>query len=343
MGIDDGLEHQGREGFARLGLSGDDVLRVGLMPGDFAALRRGRREIDDRVEDRLYSDVEQRRNRQDREDAPRHERLLQSSEKVLDRQGALLEELLHQALVGLGDHLDEGLALGVGGGLHVLWHLDAVEPSRLVVGVDERLAGDEVPVAHELLLFTQGDGHGEATPAERRLQRSEHAVERRAIPIHPVHRHQSGQAVFVRHPPGLGRLDLDPGDGVDNEERRVGHPQGRLRLGEEVGIARGVDEVDLDLAPLGERHGGLEADPPFDLVGIEVGDRRAVLDATETVRRSGSVEEGGDQRRLSASTVPDDRDVPDAVGVENLGGCHLLSPHFASDGMERVRPRCLGS
>jgi hypothetical protein len=69
--------------------------------------------------------------------------------------------------------------------------------------------------------------------------------------------------------------------------------------------------------PLERRHREADRDLPFDLFGIEIGRRRAVVDATEAVDRARLVKKRRDEGRL-----------PDAVvagyGHVTNGGCGIL-------------------
>ena len=79
-----------------------------------------------------------------------------------------------------------------------------------------------------------------------------------------------------------------PSDGGDDEQGRVRGAQAGPQLADEVGVAGGVEQVDLDAVPFdgdqGELHRALL--PVLDLV--EVGDRGAVLDAAGPGDRSRS-------------------------------------------------------
>jgi hypothetical protein len=131
---------------------------------------------------------------------------------------------------------------------------------------------------------------------------------------------RSRERVLLGVGPHLLRLHLDPGHAVHHDQRSVGHPQRGARLGEEVRVAGGVEEVDLGLAPLAPGHGGLQADLALDLVGVEVGDGRPVLHAAEAVHRPGVEEDCGDQRRLAAAPVADHGHIADVGRLEDLHG-----------------------
>ena len=112
--IGDGLPHE-RGGRAVVG----DGASTRRRSSDRRRLERpiGRRRhvADDRVEQRLDADVQHRRRAQQREDLAGARRACEARDELFLRQRAGFEELLHQRIVGLGDHLDERFARGVRG------------------------------------------------------------------------------------------------------------------------------------------------------------------------------------------------------------------------------------
>ena len=153
---------------------------------------------------------------------------------------------------------------------------------------------------------------------ERLLDRLERPLEGGVVAVHAVDHDEAREAALLREAPDLLGLDLDAGDGVDHHQRGLGDAQRRARLGQEVRVAGRVDQVDLGLLPLGERERRQQADLALDLVGVEVGDRGALVDAAEPVHGAGVEEQRGDERRLAAAAVPDHGDVADVRGVVNL-------------------------
>ena len=98
---------------------------------------------------------------------------------------------------------------------------------------------------------------------------------------------------------------------------RVGGAHRADHLRHEDAVAGRVDQVDLVLLPLERSHREADRDLPFDLLGVEIGRCRAVVDATEAVDRARLVKERRDERRLPDAVVAGDGHVTD-------GGCGIL-------------------
>ena len=258
---------------------------------------------------------------EDGEEAAGEHGVAEPLHQVVVGQRALLEELLDQRLVGLGHHLHEPLDGGGGGRLRLVRHVHLLELAALVVGVDVGPVREQVGHAHEALLLAQGDGHRHHPPAEGPLERLEGAGEARPVAIDPVDHDDAREVVLLRVGPDLLGLHLDSGHRVDHHQGRVGHAQGRARLGQEVGVAGGVEEIDLGLSPLPVGEAGLQADLPLDLVGVEIGGGGAVVHPAEAVQGPHVVEHGGGQGGLAAAPVAHEGDVADARSVVDL---HLL-------------------
>ena len=103
---------------------------------------------------------------------------------------------------------------------------------------------------------------------------------------------------------------------VDEQQHAVDHRQPALDLPAEVGMARRVDDVDLDRAVADGRVLGQDRDPllAFELPGVEdpLGD---VLVRAEC---AGLPEQRIDERRLAVIDVGDDGDVADVGALRHL-------------------------
>src|ERR1019366_4696460 len=152
------------------------------------------------------------------------------------------EIALHHLVVGHDDPLDERLA-------HTVLDLGHVIGNRpgggLWPSVHDRRVCEEIRDALEVSLATYGQldwGDARAEPVSELIKGP---FEIGPLPVELVHEHESRDAKLGRQPPGLLGLYFDALDGAHDEHSEVGDRETRLDLGYEVGIARGIDDVDL--------------------------------------------------------------------------------------------------
>ncbi len=222
---------------------------------------------------------------------------------------------------------------------------------RLVLGLlddalDERAALVLVTVQGPGVAGEQAD-QGAVRLAE--VHRQHRVAERLpGLPHHPVvvgaGMVELGDDHDARHPDvgtlapqGPGRL-VDALVGGDHEHRAVRRPQPRPQLADEVGVARGVEQVDLH--PLVHQGRERQAHRPLlpHLRLVEVADGAALRRAARPVKHTGRDQKGLDQGRLARSGGADEGHVADRVRpVRNRGGllpagarsllsCHVPPP-----------------
>jgi hypothetical protein len=174
--------------------------------------------------------------------------------------------------------------------------------------------GSTTPV--KCLSSPMGAGWGQWAPSVWRA--TPRAIERCPIAVEPVDADQAGQAQLGGGLPCLLRLHLDPGHGVHDHERGIGHAQRRARVIEEVPEAGRVDEVDLGLVPLRVRQACAQRVLAGDFFFVVVGDRRAVVHKAEPVDHAGGEQQRGHQLRLPAPAVANHGHIADAGSIVNL-------------------------
>ncbi len=199
-------------------------------------------------------------------------------------------------VVGGGDPLQHQVEQG--GEVGPLDPLLERGPAVLGVGVDDRevdLVGVGVEVEEELVDLV--DDLGDAGVGAVDLVDDE---DHRQLRLQRLAQHEAG----------LRQRALG---GVDQEQDAVDHGQGALDLAAEVGVAGGVDDVELDVAAGHRRVLGEDRDP---LLLLEVHRVHHPLgDVLALAEGAGLPEHGVDQRRLAVVDVGDDRDVPEVVCV----------------------------
>ena len=170
--------------------------------------------------------------------------------------------------------------------------------ARLGVGVDDReldlvLVGAEV---HEQLVDVVEDLGRPGVAAVDLVEGDDD----RQMPRHRL----------LEHVAGLGQRALGR---VDEEEDRVDHQQAPLDLAAEVGVARGVDDVEADAGVVDRRLLGEDRDPLLALQVHRVHD--PVDKGLVRPERARLAEHRVDERRLAVVDMGDDRDVPE-VGAD---------------------------
>ena len=147
----------------------------------------------------------------------------------------------------------------------------------------------------------------------------ERALEAGALAIEPVEHDEPRQAELVGRLPRPSRsAPSTPATASTTTSGGVGDVQRRARVAEEVADARRVDQVDLLLVPLGVGEAGRQRVLAGDLLLVEIGDGRAVVDLAEAVDHAGVGENGRGELRFAGAAVSDERDIPDAGGVVDL-------------------------
>ena len=214
----------------------------------------------------------------------------------------LLDQLVVQAVLLVGDVGRDRLGVVLAVGL-----------------VLEPLVGEHVGDTVELLLLAERELEGHEAGAERRLQVVEHGAEVGAGLVLLVDEDQPRDAAFGALAPGQLGADLHAVDRADHQHGQVGDRQRGVDVAGEVGVARGVDEVDLvGLAvrrlPLERGQREREGHRTFGLFGLGVTHRRPVLDPSRPGEHPGPEEQRLGQRRLATPAVADDGDVADLVG-----------------------------
>ena len=155
----------------------------------------------------------------------------------------------------------------------------------------------------------------------------EHFLDPRVGTIDLVDDDDRRQPAFERlaqHEPGLRQR---PFRGVDQQQDAVDHRQHALDLTAEVGVARGVDDVDEQVLVVDRGVLGQDGDAAFPFeVGIV---HRPLGDPLVRAERAALVEQRIHQRRLAMVDVGDDGDVaPERIGDCRGGLCvrgHLYS------------------
>ena len=173
--------------------------------------------------------------------------------------------------------------------------------------------GQQIGDAAERRLLTDRQLERRDARAESVAQLLERALEARPFAVELVDEHHAGHAELRGDLPRRIRLDLDAFDRADHEDGQVGHAQRRVDVADEVRVPGAVDEVDLVVLPLERRERERQGQPALLLLGVEVGDRRSVLDPADPSDGAGAVQQRLGQGRLARSAVAHQGDVSDLL------------------------------
>ena len=124
---------------------------------------------------------------------------------------------------------------------------------------------------------------------------------------------------FLEHEAGLRHRSVE---GIDQQQDRVDHLQHPLDFAAEVGMAGGVDDVDLQPAVVNGKVLGEDGDAALLLQVVAVHDPFG--DDLVLAEDSGLLEHGVDQGGLAVVDVGDDGDVADVLGHDLNGSLPAL-------------------
>ena len=165
---------------------------------------------------------------------------------------------------------------------------------------------------------------GEASRARAQLMRRAHrddgrrqplgdipqqALVTRAAPVDLVHEQHGRDAQPLQRPHQDAGLRLDALDGRDHQHRPVEHAQRAFHLGDEVRVARRVDQVDGHVADRERHDGRLDRDAALPFQRQRVGLGGAVIDAADLVDDPGRVQQPFGQGGLTGVYMRQDPQV----------------------------------
>ncbi len=290
---------------------GDPALLAEVPEGDVGAGAEGSGE-DPRVRDLLP-----RRTPLDLEDGARErtvgvpvgggQQFLDPVDQLVDARARDGGAEVHRMDHGLPGSVDEGGtepgagegALDISAEQVVVLLGEDVERGRTEAGDEVRAGGAE----------PGGSAHRHRGGREPFDDRPQHTVTVRAPPVDLVDEDQRGDAQPSQGPHQDAGLRLDPLDGRDHEHGAVEDAEHPLHLGDEVGVARSVDEVDRHVVDRERHDGGLDGDAAPALQREGVGLRVPVVDAADLVDHTDRVQQPLGQAGLTCVDVRENSEV----------------------------------
>ena len=238
----------------------------------------------------------------------REERLSQSVEDVLVGKGALIEELLHEGLVGLGDALHQVLVAlfrHFAQGLHI--------PGE---GAHHSLEG-------LLLAIGQGDRHAGLLDAGL-LQQLHRALKVRLVLVAAVDENHAGQMEVAGHAPGADGARPDALGGIHHQHQAIRLADGVEGIPTEIRCSGGVHEEEMPVLPGGVQDGRIDGTLLLLLLLPEIRDAGAGIHAALTGDRAALEDNQVGERGLAGARLASQHEIANAFGGtifhENLLG-----------------------
>ena len=177
--------------------------------------------------------------------------------------------------------------------------------------VDICLVAKQIGNAVERSVLADGEFNRGDTGSESILQVRQGVVERGPFLVEFVDENHPRYTELLCDSPGVLGLYLDTLCGVDHEDGEIDNAEGGMDISDEIGVAGGVDEVDLVPHPLEGCQCQAQRHVASVLLRIEIGDRVALLDGSQALDRAGAVQQGFSQRCLACAGMPNQGDVAD--------------------------------
>ena len=300
------------------------VLRVEADDG--RNVLRARQVVDDGVQHRLHTLVLEGGAAEHRVGLTVDGELADAGADLVLGQFAGLEVLLEQLLVGLGDLVEQLGTILLSLVLQVGRDVDGVVVGTQIAGnvvPDVGLHADQVDDAGEVVLSADRQLDDQRGRAQLGLDGVDGVVEVSAELIHLVDEADTRNAVLVSLTPhGLG-LRLHAFLAIEHGDSTIEHTQGALHLGREVHVARGIDDVDLELlllvmgltVPEAGGSSGLNGDAALLLLSHEVHRRGAIVGLADLVVLTGVEQNTLGGSGLTGIDVSHDADVTDLVEI----------------------------
>ena len=155
--------------------------------------------------------------------------------------------------------------------------------------------------------------HGQRLPPQPIRDLVETPLETSTDTVELVDEADPGDVVTIRLSPNRLALCLNALDGTEDHHRPIQNSQTAFHLGREIDVAGRVDDVDRRLLPTAGDGSRIDCDSATGLVGIEIRDRRAVVDTAQPVRMPAVEQDPLRRRRLARIDVGHDTNVADAA------------------------------
>jgi hypothetical protein len=174
----------------------------------------------------------------------------------------------------------------------------------------ERLVVQAIWLGHGLAAAEAADrSHRDDSRGQQGADIAQHPVVLGTTPVDLVHEDEGGDAQPPQRPHQHAGLGLHPFHGGDDQDGTVQDAQHALYLGDEIGVAGRVDQVDGQVTDRERHHRGLDRDATLALQRERIGLGTAVIDTADLADHSGGVQQPFGQARLAGVNMGHDPQV----------------------------------
>ena len=294
-----------------------------------AACRRAREGVGNNVEQRCHAPYLGGRTAEHRHDAAVDDALVDRFDRLFAGDLLTGKVFLHQRLAGLGNGLEQHIAILVRRADEVLRDACAMRQVALVI-IFIDLHVDEVEEAADMVALDHRDEDRADRDAVAVAQRCKRLCKAgfsvvKAVDEEGLRNFRLGGIV----PAEVG-ADLRAGAAVHDNNRRIRHAHRLLCLALKAEVAGRVDHVDLDIVMHKVDHRGRKCKAALDLLGVIVADRIAVRRLAEAIGQMLAVEHCLSKRGLTGRSVSQKDDISDVLRNYIRHGGLLLFCKYSS-------------
>jgi hypothetical protein len=240
--------------------------------------------------------------------------LLEGGDDLFVRDLLAFEVALHQLVRVLGDLVHQLLSVLLGQVLELFGNLALARVAAVLPLVRERLHVDQVDHAAHVLLRSDRDLGRDDVDSESRFEGLQGLEEVSPLAVEHVDEDQARETLGGCSLPQPLGMYFDAVHRVHDDDRRIHNPEGRQSVGNEAGIAWGVDQVDLSIVEVDRGNRSVDRHLALLLVGLVIADGRALDDRAEPVDLSRLEQDRLGEAGLAAASMPHEGNVSDPVG-----------------------------
>ena len=313
--IDHRLEHNGGGGRVFVHMDVDrlavrrftDLSRDRLRPGS---------QPHEAVEQLIHARKRQRRAAENGRDLAAAHTGGKPRDELIRRKFLAGEIFFHQLLTGLRDRLTDGGAQP----LQTVSHVRQRHRRRFPVFICIRAVFEQVHIALDLVLLHHGHHDWAHHRAELRFELFEHLIEIRMFAVQLVDKEHRRDLLLLRRLEALFRADGDTRLAGQHDDGAARRADALLPSAGEIEQSRRVEQVDLDVLPRKrqDRRGNRRLAANF--LGIEIADRVAVGNLTQSLRFAAQKPTCFGERGFSRAGVADEGDIADFFGGKCFHG-----------------------